>query len=753
MARSSSLAAPSLFVLVACAAPAQPPARVDVAPVRSSAPIETAPAPVDTHASCADGRCPPVEPRLALGDYHACAVVNDGRVACWGRNDKGQLGDGATADKSLPVLVPDLPRASDVVAGPAGTCAIVEGGAVWCWGEVAGQTMPTPTRVQGLAQATTVSIGRRHACAVTKEGAASCWGANDLGQLGDGTLEARDKPTPVSKLAGVRALAVGDRHTCAVHERGTACWGAKRPPRGSPNNPAPKPVAVSTPEEVVGLPPMKKLVTAMGNTCGVSAGGDVFCWGSETDSVAAKLDKYANVVAFTMANGRRCALTKDGAVVCDGRSDDGAMGTSTAHLKEPTPIASFGAVSPKALIASGWSSFCLLDEGRIRCTGDNTYGQLGMGDTATFPTARVVEGIDGATSLVVTQHAGCALDKNRRVMCWGEGVSHFAKKDEQTRRTDAHVPRAVRGIDDAKLVVHGASQYEACAVNAKGELSCFNAGNYAYPTDTTSTLALAYQPYKLLGLSGVTYVAPLLTQSAWAVLSNGTVVAYRPGQVRADKAGRRVADAEVVPFNGLTDVVKVVIAERHDFACALRKAGTVACFPMLGAFGGPSGFVAEPKLAEATGIRGAVDIASGGFDSREDQRGKGFMYVRKSDGSVQSFMVSGQKGAPPQISEAKVEKAFKDTTAIGRAHVFCAGTDKGLLCDRRDVFDKDPPREEPLAAFARGEGKVLALDGYMYNTCALLDGGKVACTGLNRGRGVGAPERDFSSDPVFVRIP
>ncbi len=33
---------------------------------------------------------------VAVGDGHACAIVNCGEVTCWGANDKGQLGDGTT---------------------------------------------------------------------------------------------------------------------------------------------------------------------------------------------------------------------------------------------------------------------------------------------------------------------------------------------------------------------------------------------------------------------------------------------------------------------------------------------------------------------------------------------------------------------------------------------------------------------------------------------------------------------------------
>jgi regulator of chromosome condensation (RCC1) repeat-containing protein/Regulator of Chromosome Condensation (RCC1) repeat protein len=44
-------------------------------------------------------------PPVVVGDFHTCALEEGGRVACWGRGERGQLGDGRKVDSADPVFV------------------------------------------------------------------------------------------------------------------------------------------------------------------------------------------------------------------------------------------------------------------------------------------------------------------------------------------------------------------------------------------------------------------------------------------------------------------------------------------------------------------------------------------------------------------------------------------------------------------------------------------------------------------------
>lgn len=123
---------------------------------------------------------------IAVGSDHSCALVRGG-VQCWGRNDKGQLGNGINNDSALPVAVTGLKGEVSVIsAGGNITCAVLRNGKVACWGSNGWgiDYGHTPVALPGIRGATAISVGMHHICAVMDKGRARCWGVNGMGQLG-----------------------------------------------------------------------------------------------------------------------------------------------------------------------------------------------------------------------------------------------------------------------------------------------------------------------------------------------------------------------------------------------------------------------------------------------------------------------------------------------------------------------------------------------------------------------------------------
>src|SRR3954468_15486680 len=160
---------------------------------------------------------------IAAGGYHSCALLQDGTARCWGRNSRGQLGDGTSVPSSTPVTVSGLTTAVALTAGLYHTCALLRDGTVQCWGENSdgqiGSTLAfssVPVTVGAITGAGAVSAGVFHTCALLSDGTARCWGQNANGQLGNGTTANSPNPVTVSSLTGAIGIAGAGLHSCAL---------------------------------------------------------------------------------------------------------------------------------------------------------------------------------------------------------------------------------------------------------------------------------------------------------------------------------------------------------------------------------------------------------------------------------------------------------------------------------------------------------------------------------------------------------
>jgi alpha-tubulin suppressor-like RCC1 family protein len=365
---------------------------------------------------CAGGCCR--AEAVAAGGEFTCAILDDGRVRCWGANDRGQLGDGSTLFRPVPVDVVGLPaapsRAVALAAGWAHACAAVsQGGQVWCWGDnttgelgpaAAAAFSPLPVAVTGASGVSaplspsspaTLAAGGGvsgspfanfgHSCA-SAAGGLLCWGANGSGQLGDGSTTQSAAPRAVSGISATAGVAAGERHTCATTAAGLRCWGAN----GSGQLGDGTTTASSTPRPVSAsaFPAGTPSFAAAGRASSCAAVGtasQLFCWG------------------------------------------DNAEGQVTTSPPPPaiqlTPVApSLGGGFAPTFVAAGRAHVCGLEPGSntLKCFGANGQSQLSGAPTPTGKNDVLLTGAGGLASTVTAggDHT-CALLVDGSIQCWG----------------------------------------------------------------------------------------------------------------------------------------------------------------------------------------------------------------------------------------------------------------------------------------------------------------------------------------------
>lgn len=310
-----------------------------------------------------------------------------------------------------------------------------------------------------------VALGKYHSCALIGNGDLRCWGANAQGQLGVGSTRSFGQRAPANRAPivqlgepALQVVAAGERRasfTCALLEsRNIRCWGANKHGQlgyGHTNTLGDKTHPRELPFVDVGGPVRQITAGALesdAHACALLDSGDVRCWGSNgsgqlgyghTQSIGdarvpasvAPVKVGGRVKSISAGKLHTCALLDEGSVRCWGNNRQGQLGYGhtknvgdTAHPADAGDVPVGGLVHQ---IATGRAHTCaLLDEGKMRCWGWNRHGQLGYGHTtnignATYPKAAGDIDVGGPVKEIATGglHT-CALLETGNVRCWGD---------------------------------------------------------------------------------------------------------------------------------------------------------------------------------------------------------------------------------------------------------------------------------------------------------------------------------------------
>lgn len=227
---------------------------------------------------------------VSAGGLHTCGWTAGGDAWCWGDNRYGQLGDESRLTPVAPVAVAGPYSFDAIDAGLNTTCGVTEH-RIACWGDNRTGVVPRPDSVVSEPTITmesdslsSVAVGQSHVCALATSGAVYCWGKNDVGQVGDGTTDARTAPVRVVQAVGWQSIDSGPRstHTCARDGLGAVfCWGENQWAQSGveANGSVLLPTLIATPRTYSAVSVGQVM------SCSLDSLGGAFCWGSARQAV------------------------------------------------------------------------------------------------------------------------------------------------------------------------------------------------------------------------------------------------------------------------------------------------------------------------------------------------------------------------------------------------------------------------------------------------------------------------------------
>jgi len=360
--------------------------------------------------------------------------------------------------------------------------------------------------------------GYTHTCVRTRRGGVRCWGGNEWGQLGYGNTETigdDELPSTAGDVdVGGRAvfLASGSFHTCALLDTGAVrCWGVGdldcRLGNGNDESIGDDEVAATALEVDVG-----GTVVQMGagwtHTCVLLDTGKVRCWGSgiygvlghgntesigddETPAQAGDVDVGpGTVVQLAVGGFHNCVLFDDGGIRCWGYAESGQLGyANTTIIGDNELPSSAGYVllgGPAAQLSAGSFHNCaLMQNGEVRCWGQNGDGRLGYGTTSDVGNiydpvymgpvdvgAPVAEVTAGAEST-------CARLTSGGLRCWGYWPT-LGYNDNQNIG-DNETPASAGDVPiSAPVVEISPNMFRTCAILAGGVVECWGLFDLPY---------------------------------------------------------------------------------------------------------------------------------------------------------------------------------------------------------------------------------------------------------------------------------
>jgi uncharacterized repeat protein (TIGR01451 family) len=279
----------------------------------------------------------------------------------------------------------------------------------------------------------------------------------------------------------------------------------------------------------------------------------------------------ATVTIIVQVTAQPGATLNETATASDFWQDSNPADNTQSVLTQVIAVPSFGGV--RALSGGGFFSgghtVALKADGSVWDWGNNTYGQLGDGSTASSSAPVQTQSLAGVAAVSAGSDFTVALKSDGTVWAWGDDSSGQAGPQPQgstIRVTPAQVPN----LSGVTAIAAGGSH--ALALKSDGTVWAWGFGGHGQLGNGTMT-EQQFEPVQVSGLSGVKAIAAGSSYSL-AVKSDGTVWGWGENDLNVlGQPSMTIGTNTPIQIAGLSNISSVVAGQ--DFAFAMKDDGTV----------------------------------------------------------------------------------------------------------------------------------------------------------------------------------
>lgn len=304
--------------------------------------------------------------------------------------------------------------------------------------------------------------------------------------------------------------------------------------------------------------------------------------------------RKTEIADIVIGGDNTCLRFKNGTIRCWGANDGGQLGNGTLVGQVELPADDIIVGAEVASLALGVRHACALtNEKTVRCWGDNSFGQLGIGDIieenqrigdeeGEMPPSELKLGDDVLQVTAGLEHT-CVLMATRRVRCWGNGMSGRLGRGNNDSAFLAGETSASDVLGVADVVEISAGGSFTCALTGAGAVYCWGENGFGQ-LGRGHTVDVSDPTGKPTNVGGSAKEIRAGTEFACVRFENENVACWGYnangqlgiGQVAMpfDKMGDQ--PGEMPPAIVLMGVSQLVVASNHS--CVLSAQGEVRCW-------------------------------------------------------------------------------------------------------------------------------------------------------------------------------